>query len=255
MTDLFSVFIGINISSGAKPVTFVALDSNLKPQAIGEGDTPDALAYAAGQQASVVLAVNAPARPNNGRMTDSQVRESLKPLPEPSKRRMLRQAEFELTGLGVEVPLTPASVEHSLPWMKKGFALIERLERMHYQPYPAHEAVRQWLEVQADAGFWSLLGVNPLPAGTLEGRIQRQLALADLDLPVPDAMDFFEEITRYKLLKGILPMKYILSQAEINAWLAAYTAWLAAHQPELLRRFGAPEEGVIYLPTRNNRLE
>ncbi len=250
MASKISVFVGINITIGAKPVTFVALDSDLKPLAIGDGDTPDALAYTAGQQAGILVAVNAPARPNNGRMAEKKVRETLNPVPERGKWKVLRQAEYELIKQGIEVPQTPSSADHCLPWMKRGFALIERLERMQYAPYPADDATRQWLEVQADAVFWSLAGAAPLPAETLEGRIQRQLILTDVGLPVPDAMDFFEEITRFKMLKGILPMKYVLPQAEINAYLAAYTAWLAANQPADVRGFGAPEEGMIYLPCK-----
>jgi hypothetical protein len=104
--------------------------------------------------------------------------------------------------------------------------------------------------VPADAAFWSLLGVAPLPTGTLEGRIQRQLALLDEGLHVPDAMDFFEEITRYKLLKSILPTKDIFPQPEINAWIAAYTAWLADHDFDLVRCFGEEEEGLVFLPCK-----
>jgi hypothetical protein len=259
MSTPFQVFLGIDISSGPKPVTFLALDGDRKPLAIGEGDLPDALAYAAGPQAGVLAAVTAPARPNNGRMAQSEVRQALKPEPERGKWRALRQAEYELISQGAQVPHTPASPEHSLPWMKRGFQLVERLERFGYCPYPTNEAPpdgrapRQWLEVQPDAGFWRLLGVNPLPAGTLEGRMQRQLALADLDLDVPDAMEFFEEITRFKLLRGSLPMKYVLPQAEINAWLAAYSAWLAAHAPQKLKPFGDTEEGLIFLPCKNEK--
>ena len=256
MAAVIRVFMGIDIGSGARPVTYIAVDPDLKPLAIGEGDLPDALAYAAGQQAGVLAAVNAPARPNTGRMANDQVRSSLSPAPERGKWKTLRQAEYELITLGVEVPQTPASREHSLPWMKRSFSLVERLERLNYQAYPAgkepsEEAPRQWIETQADAAFWSLVGANPLPSGTLEGRMQRQLALADLGLPVPDAMEFFEEITRFKLLKGILPVKYVLSQAEINAWLAVYTAWVAIQHSGELRRFGAEDEGFIYLPSKS----
>lgn len=255
MSTLFQVFIGIDITSGPKPVTFLALDADRKPLAIGEGDVSDALAYAVGQQAGVLAAINAPARPNNGRMARSEVRQSLQPPPERGKLKALRQAEFELFNLGAALPQTPSSAEHALPWMKRGFQLVERLESFGYRSFPTESepegpAARQWLEVQADAAFWNLLGANPLPAGSLEGRIQRQLALDDLDLDVPDAMEFFEEITRYKLLKGNLPMKYVLPQAEINAWLAAYTAWLAASQPGRVKRFGDAEEGLIFLPCK-----
>lgn len=251
MSPKIITYLGIDVCTGPKPVTFVALDPDLKALAIGEGDPQDALAYAAGQTIGALAAVTSPARPNNGRMANPEVRQGLSPQPEPGKFRALRQAEYELIQEGAEIPQTPGSAEHSMWWMKRGFALMEKLETLGYRPYPQEEEPKQWMEVPADAGFWSLLGVNPLPAGTLEGRMQRQLALEDLHLEVPDAMEFFEEVTRFRLLKGQLPMKYVLSQGEINAWIAAYTAWLVVNQPHLVRQFGVEEEGLVFLPCKN----
>lgn len=253
MSQTFQVFIGIDISIGAKPVTFIALDPDQQPLAIGDGDVPDALAYAAGISTRVVVAVNAAACPNKGRMKRSEVRQSLKPVPPKGKYTALRQAEYELIAAGMEIPETPASPDKSLPWVRRGFSLVEKLESMGYKPFSDEEdQPRQWLETNADAGFWSLLEVVPLESGTLEGRIQRQLALLDEELKVPDAMDFFEEITRFKLLKSNLPTKNIFPQAELNAWMAAHTAWVALNEPERIRRFGEPEEGFIYLPRKGS---
>ena len=254
----FQVFIGIDISIGTKPVTFIALDIDQQPLAIGEGDVPDALAYAAGQSAGAVVAVNAAARPNKGRMKRGDVRQSLKPAPGKGKYTALRQAEYELIRAGINVPETPAAAANSLPWVRRGFTLVEKLEMMGYRHFPDDgdtPSARQWLETNADACYWSLMGVVPLQSGTLEGRIQRQLVLLDEELQVPDAMDFFEEITRYKLLKSILPTKNIFPQAELNAWMAAHTAWLAANQPDCIRTFGEPEEGIVYLPRKTDKNE
>jgi hypothetical protein len=260
MGKLFSAYLGIDVSIGPKPVTFVALDEDQQALAIGEGDVADALAYAAGQTGGALAAVNSAAHPNRGRMARDAVRRSLKPAPPKGRFLHLRQVEYELIRAGIAVPETPGSPERSLPWVRRGFLLVEKLEGLGYQPFPLDAAEtpedepppagRQWLETQADAAFWSLLGVAPLPAGTLEGRIQRQLALLDEDLRVPDAMVFFEEITRFKILKSNLPTRDIFSQAEINAWVAAHTAWLADNQPERTRRYGESEEGFVYLPCK-----
>jgi len=200
MGDKFSVYIGIDVTIGSKPVTFVALDMDQQALAIGEGDVTDALAFAAGQMSGALLAINAAAHPNQGRMTRDEVRRQLNPTPAKGKFTHLRQVEYELIQAGIEVPGTPNSPERSLPWVRRGFLLVEKLEEMGYQAFPGTDAVpttadqlpadtteanRQWLETQADAAFWSLLGVVPLPAGTLEGRIQRQLALLDQELKVP----------------------------------------------------------------------
>ncbi len=247
----FRVYLGIDISFGPKPVTLVALDENQQAIAISSGDTADALAFAAGQTGGALAAINAAARPNRERMKREEVRGSLSPAPAKGKYTQLRQVEYELIQAGIEVRHTSASAGRGLPSVRRGFALIEKLEEMGYVPFPAENALHQWLEVPADAAIGSLLGVTPLPAGTLEGRIQRQLALQDQGLNVPDAMDFFEEITRYRLLKSILPTKGIFPQAELNAWTAAHTAWLADHHPEQVRRFGEEEEGLVFLPCKS----
>lgn len=259
MVNTFSVFIGIDVTMGPRPVTFVAIDSEQTAQAIGEGDVHDALAYAAGQTGRALVAVNAAARPNKGLLAREEIRRTFNPPPPKYKWHQLRLVEYELQQAGIEVPETPASPDKSLPWVRRGFNLVERLEGIGYRPFSpeedAEDAARQWLEINADAAFWSLLGVSPLPAGTLEGRIQRQLVLADQGLAVPDAMDFFDEITRYKILSSKLPTKNIFPQPELNAWIAAHTAWLAAHEPAHTRRYGAPEEGVMYLPVRETVAE
>jgi hypothetical protein len=254
MNNIYRAYLGIDIGIGPKPVTFVALDPDQQALAIGEGDVPDALAYAAGQTAGALVAVNAAACPNKGRMTRPEVRRSLVPPPHKGKFKTLRQVEYELFTAGIEIPETPASPDKSLPWVRRGFTLVEKLEAMGYQAFPCDGSEpacsRLWLVTNANAGFWSVLGVVPLEAGTLEGRIQRQLVLRDEQLEVPDAMDFFEEITRYKILKSNLPTQHIFSQPEINAWLAAHTAWLLANMPERIRKYGESEEGYIFLPIK-----
>jgi len=252
MKNNFRIYMGIDVGGGPKPITFVVFDPSQQVQAIGEGDIVDALAYAAGQTGGALLAVNAAARPNQGRMRRSKVRAFLSPPPPKGKYYALRQAEYELEQAGMAVPHTPDAPEKCLPWVQRGFTLVEKLACLGYEAFslnePSETPLRRQMEVNADAIFWSLLGVTPLQAGTLEGRIQRQLALEDQRLKVPDAMAFFEEVTRYKILKSRLPVENILSQPEINAWAAAHTAWLAANNPDRIMRFGEPEEGFIYLP-------
>lgn len=250
MKSAFDVYIGIDVGTGPRPVTFVALDEDQTPQAIGEGDVHDLLAYAAGQFGPALAAVNSAARPNKGLLAREEVRKTLHaPLPK-SKWHQLRLVEYELMQAGINVPETPASPERSLPAVRRGFLLVERLEELGYLPFPDEQAPRQWIETNADAAYWTLLGVAPLLSGTLEGRIQRQLVLADEGLKVPDAMEFFDEVTRFKILASRLPVQNIYSQPEINAWMAAHLAWLAANEPERTRRFGDPEEGVVYLPVK-----
>jgi hypothetical protein len=44
-------------------------------------------------------------------------------------------------------------------------------------------------------------------------------------------MEFFEEITRYKLMQGILPFENLYSSKELDALVGAYVAWMTANKP------------------------
>lgn len=133
-------------------------------------------------------------------------------------------------------------------WMRNGFELYQHLHHMGYMAFPVEGEARQCLETSAEGVFLALLERAPFEHGTLEGRIQRQLALKDAGVSVPDAMDFFEEITRHRLMRGILPTEKIYSAGELGALAAAHVAWLAGNQPERLETLGSVEDGLMYLP-------
>ncbi|NMB68670.1 MAG: hypothetical protein GYA20_07900 [Chloroflexi bacterium] len=208
------VYIGIEPGSSRKAGALMVLDDHQTIQAQGRGDLAGVLAFAAGVASSVV-AVNAPAQA--GALED----EMLEP--------------------GAWIHQTPAA-------LRRGVELHRRLSGMGYSVYPAPDSPRQKLETPAEAAYASLLEQPPLELHTLEGRLQRQLVLADCGVKVPDAMDFFEEITRWRLLRGLLPLEKIFSADELNALICAHVAWRAAHQPESLRWQGEPGAGQIALP-------
>ena len=227
MPSQSAVFIGIEPGSGRKPCAMMVLDENQRIQAQGRGNLADALAYAAGVN-NAVVAVNAPAHL--------------------SRDLPARAVERELLAQGAWIYQTPASLDACPAALRRGLELHSRLSGMGYRVFPAEDSPRQKLESPAEAAFWSLLGVRPFEAQTLEGRLQRQLVLSDAGINIPDAMDFFEEITRHRLLRGMLPLENIYLPEELNALICAHTAWRAAHQPEDLRMMGDPEEGQIALP-------
>jgi predicted RNase H-like nuclease len=132
--------------------------------------------------------------------------------------------------------------------MQMGFSLHRRLDGLGYHSFPAEESSRQCLEVYPHACFAVLLEVIPFPKYSLEGRLQRQLALHEKNLNVPDPMRIFEEITRHRLLKGILPVENLYSPGELDALVAAFTAWMAATRPDEITLLGDPAEGQIVLP-------
>jgi predicted RNase H-like nuclease len=132
--------------------------------------------------------------------------------------------------------------------MQMGFMLHRKLHAMDYAFFPTEGKLRQVLEVYPYAAYAVLLGVLPLPKHSLEGRLQRQLALYEEKVRISDPMDFFEEITRHRLLRGILPLDDLHTPAELDALVAAYTAWKAALHPEKILLIGDAQEGQVVLP-------
>jgi hypothetical protein len=48
----------------------------------------------------------------------------------------------------------------------------------------------------------------------------------------------FEEITRYKLIQGILPLENLPSSRELDALAAAYLAWMIFNRPAQIAATG-----------------
>ena len=242
-----TTFIGIDPTAGVRPFVYAALDNELQLLALGEGKLDDVVAFTAGQRQAIV-AVCAPRQPNQGVMRRDEVRQSLSPQPHPGRWVNFRLAEFQLYQHGIRIPQTASQAEDCPGWMRMGFMLFNRLAALGYGQYPQEEAECLSLEVYPYACFAVLLGVLPFPKHSLEGRLQRQMALYERDMQVPDPMRFFEEITRYRLLTSVLPLENIYSSEELDALAAAYTAWLAATQPQGVTLLGDPQEGQVVLP-------
>lgn len=234
--------VGIDPGSGRPPFCYAALDADLRLLALGTGRLADVLAFTAGQSRALV-AINAPPRPVHEPA-------AAEPLPPTRRARVpLRPAERLLQARGLPTYHTPARAEDAPPWMRRAFALYQRLDELGYRPHPHPEVPRQWLEVPAEAAFAALLGQAPLlPAHRLEGRWQRQILLSDAGLGIADPMRFFEEITRHRLRRGQLPLHLIHSPGELNALVAAYTAWLVLHHPEQVLTLGEPATGQVVIP-------
>ena len=251
MPEKSPVFVGVEIIHSAgrlrRAFVYAALDADRELLAIGHGDRDEVLAYLGGQ-GSAHVAVNAPRGPNTGAVNHARTYQDGLPFEQPIQPLNSRLCEYVLQQEGFKIDSTPNKLKDCPRWVRQGVRLFQRLAEFGYVPFPNPEASRQSLETRADAIFWRLLkGKMPLPE-SLEGRIQRQLILHDQQLPVPDAMDFFLEITRFKLMQGDLPDGDIHSFEELNALAAAQIAWQAAHQQERLELLGDIEEGQITLP-------
>ena len=223
-----TIYIGVDVATDArrtnKTFTFLSLDQGLKLVAQGEGDLEDVVAYV-GSQSQAMVAVNAPRRPNLSLVQgEGTPGDTGSPLDEGGTRNC-RVAEYQLRQHHIHVLSTSSRRETCPTWVRAGFKLFALLDKLGFSAYPTPSGPRCSLEVSAHAVFCTLLGQAPFPPESVEGRLQRQLVLKEQGLKIKDPMYFFEEVTSFKLLQGILPLDEIYSAWELDALAAAYTAW------------------------------
>lgn len=243
-----SVFIGIDPTSGEGSFTCAVLDAERNLLSLFEGDLEEVAGCLAGPN-SAVVAVNAPSGPNRGLIRNRAEQQTRNP-------RLVRGAEMrvcesELRERGIAVSGTPSKVSLCPAWMQSGFELYDRMQKTGYRQFPARDAHHRYLETHPHACFCVLAGNTPLGKTTLEGRIQRQLLLHDCGLRIRDPMDFFEELTRFKLAHGVLPLEILYSAGQLDALAAAFLAWSVSNKPAETLAVGDPEEGRIHLPVRS----
>ncbi|MHC1740834.1 MAG: hypothetical protein AB9897_06965 [Anaerolineaceae bacterium] len=196
----------------------------------------------------IIAAINSPLTLNRGFMSDPDYRRLLNPVPPKSRFSDMRVCEYQLNCAGISPTRVPKDVGRFTPGLKKAFTFTSALGLNGFQFWPFPNSRYQMFESHADATYFSLLKVKPFSDNSLEGRIQRQLLLQTKGIQVSDPMQFFEEITRHRLLTGKLPSEKILPPPALNALVAAYTAWVVLNKPAEYCRLGEPDEGVIILP-------
>ncbi len=236
MSNTPTAYIGLEPSTPGRALTWAVLDGERNLLALSQGGLDDAMAFISGFPLAVA-AVNAPSH-----LVHASARKR------PAAPAEMRALERDLRQRGMIVPKTPASEELCAPRVHAGLEIYRHLEQLGFRAFPAEESLL-WLETNPHAGFCALLGQVPLPRRTLEGRLQRQVALYDVaELQVSDPMDFFEEITRHRLLMGQLPQGQLYTPEQLDALIAAYTALLAAKHSIETTRLGSKEDGWIVLP-------
>jgi hypothetical protein len=107
----------------------------------------------------------------------------------------------------------------------------KKLSQSGFRSYSNKNDPKQFLVTNAQDCFHALSGHKLFPQRGLEGRLQRSAILYEQGLQITDPIDIFEEITRYKLIQGILPLENIYSAKELDALVAAYLAWIAVNRP------------------------
>ena len=108
------------------------------------------------------------------------------------------------------------------------------------------KALRRWMETDAQKSYLALCEQELLPRRALEGRIQRSLMLYEEGFQINDPMDFFEEITRHKIMQGILPLENLHTSRELDALMAAFVAWMSVQRASLVG-----VDGNFILPVRD----
>jgi hypothetical protein len=123
----------------------------------------------------------------------------------------------------------------NMPSTKQGqvlyAALKEELVQAGFKPFSQKSHPRQWIETDAQDCFQALSGHKLLPHRLLEGRLQRSAILYEQGLQITDPVDLFEEITRYKLIQGILPLDKLPAARQLDALVAAFLAWMTVNRP------------------------
>jgi hypothetical protein len=240
-------FIGIELSGSRKGFTCAILSAGLKIEFSGVL-TPLEWGTVIENAKAVVAAVSSPLTMNLGYMADGDYRAQLKVTNQSARSKDQRVCEYLLGERGITCTRSPKDVSKLSLSLQRSLKFASELGMAGFQFWPTAGAVRQMMETQTDAACMALLGVKPFPLNTLEGRIQRQLLLQSKGIAVPDAMEFFEEVTRHRLLSGKLPQEMLLAPGALNALISAYTAWAAANRPGEYTLLGEPEEGMVILP-------
>jgi len=243
------LYIGIDPFSKQGSFTYSILDDECNLVDLDYGELCD-IHPLIPSEGKVYIAVNGPRKTNIGLVKEELSGKGL--LPGQMRGRDLRVAEKLIREMGITISATPSKNELCTEWMHLSFLIFHELDKMDFSPFPTVSCSRQYMETHSHAFFCSLLDKNPFPKSTLEGRLQRQLILFDSGMGIHNPMKFFEEITRHKLINGILPFELIYSSEHLDAITAAYTAYLAATKPKSISMVGSDDEGLIILPTKNN---
>lgn len=244
-----AIYIGVNPASSGRPLRYSAVDSQLRQVARGEGDLEEVLAFIGGQD-TAILAIDSPQGGAEGLLAQADVRERLDLPPEGSTWRQWRLCDYELRRRNIRLVNTETLDRIASDWLENGYRLYARLEKMGFSYFQIGGTPKRQLmmEVHPHAGFTVLLKRQPFPKESLEGRLQRQLILFLEGLEVPNPMRCLEEITRHHLLRGELPLRDLLQPKQLDALLAAYTAYLVGTSTEDVTQVGHREEGFVTLP-------
>lgn len=234
-------FVGIDVNRRSPYYHLAAIDPQLNCVSEVECNWEDLHQFLE-RQDKVIVAINAPMSVNSGFLSKSEL-----PKHHPGRWPNCRRIEYDLAHLGAPIYFTPNDPQKIPASMSRGFTLGRQLIDQGFEGY-TDQTQKSLIEVPADTAFWSIVQGELLDQNRLLGRIQRQMILYELGFSVPDPMEFFEEITRYKIKMGNVPLDLVLTPQQLNARITAYTAQQLWKNPENVAKLGYQQEGFLYLP-------
>jgi hypothetical protein len=242
-------FIGLSVISARKPLHVVVLDAEMRTLFAGMLPLAQALEQI-DKYPQAVCAIDTPLGVNQGILAgvNGRLRYGL-----PANATLwqdFRVCEFMIAQAGMKIantppPDVPASVRTQLGWQ-----VVEALRQLGFVNYRPgiFDSARQLVETHPESAYTVCLGHLPRPKSHLFGQLQRQMVLYDVGLDVQNPLRLFDEISRQQVLLGKWQLQEILPVEQMDAHMAAYTAWLAMENSGQLSLLGDPLEGQIALP-------
>ena len=241
-------YIGIDPSRGKRTISYAAINQDLEPVGQGKGSVAEVVAFVSGQQQTVVGVIG-PSSLSLNILGNAERRTALLIPLTRGRPGDLRVAEYLLKQRSLPVYKTPSDGEKVPGWMQTSIELHTKLAQLGFaDPDDAPETERIVVELVPEICFRAWIDGEILPSGGLFGRLQRQLTLYNLGLNIPDPMEFFEEITRHRVLHGQVPEDRIWSTTQVQVFAAAYLAWLVKNKSDQVGRIGTSDEGFITVP-------
>lgn len=240
-------YIGVNPTGRKRGVAYVILDKALHVLKVNSDD-PEAIVEVIDRYPRAVCAIAAPIGPNKGLLTTSDYRQRLGLPPDKATYANYRVCEYELRRRGIGLRGTPQEMKRVPRWMQASQKLFDGLRTKGFVEHP-RPGPRQICEVHPPSGFAVLIGKRPYPKRSVEGRLQRQLALFEEGVELPDPMLILQELTRHRLMTGQVNLTGLYDHLLLGAFMGAYTAFLVGSEPHNVTTVGDPAEALIVLPT------
>jgi len=223
MSETKGTYLGIEVSGGKAPYWMARLDTDGMLLTNGQATLEEVL-YSVSEGVTAI-AINGPCYL-------------------PQNADQVRSAEIELRQMGYHPRITrvldpdrqPARVRNSL-------LLFQTLARE-----VKYKVGENLLETQSDVAFTVYTAGVLLSPASYEGRIQRQLSLIRQGIRLRDPMSFYEEITRWRLLKGDLSDEMLFSIPVLAALATACIARASSTKPDSLLRVGKKLDGWVWVP-------